>query len=64
MGKKSSILAFRAPMPAGMRPLARDRKPTQDELQFVRAMARRAAQDFLERERAGADETSENRPCE
>jgi len=47
MGTKSSLLAFRAPIPAGMRPFAKDRKPTQDELQFVRAMARRAAQDFL-----------------
>lgn len=64
MGRKSSILAFRAPMPEGIRPFAKDRKPTQDELQFVRAMARRAAQDVFERERAGADETSENRPCE
>jgi len=64
MGTKSSILAFRAPMPAGMRPFAKDRKPTPDELQFVRAMARRAAQDVLEQERTAADERSENRPCE
>ena len=64
MGTKSSILAFRAPMPVGMRPFAKDRKPTQDEREFVRAMARRAAQDVLERERAGADETSENSTCE
>ena len=64
MGKKSSILAFRAPLPVGMRPFAKDRKPTRDELQFVRAMARRAALDVLERERGGAVETSENSPCE
>ena len=64
MGTKSSILAFRAPMPAGMRPFAKDRKSTQDELQFVRAMARRAAQHVLERERACDHETLENPSCE
>ena len=64
MGTKSSILAFRAPLPPGMRPFATDRKPTPDELEFVRAMARRAAQDALEREGAISDQPSENPACE
>lgn len=64
MGRKSSVLTFRAPMPPGMRPYAKDRKPSPEERDFVRAMARRAARDIVERERAATIDTSENRPCE
>jgi hypothetical protein len=56
MGAKSSVLSFRSAMPLGVMKSGKDHRPTEAELDYVRAIARRAARDVFEAEqRAAAD---------
>ena len=63
MGTKPSLLAFRAPNAPGVREMDTKRRPTQADRDYIRAMARRAAQDVHDHELA-ATSAQEHDACE
>lgn len=63
MGTKGSVIEFHAPSTVDLRTLDRMRRPSDQEFEFVRAMARAAAQGIAALTRE-SEEVSTPDPCE